>query len=96
MEHTLSTIVSLLSVIIEVAAILFAVIEFVKFKRQHYKSQIHELENKILAFYCEEDYMINEIVKLRNDGKSHKTVKVEFRKLAESHPDNKNKIRPKK
>ncbi len=89
-------IASLLSIIIEVAAIVFAIIQFISFKKQNYKDRIKDLNELVVAFQCEEEIMSEEIAKLRNNGKAAVTVRKEFRDFAENHPKNINHIRPKK
>lgn len=90
----LKTIVSFLSVLLEVGAIIFAIIEFAKFKRENYKNRLRNLKQEVAAYYCMADCMAEEIAKLRNNSTSIKTVKTEFMDKAVAHDDNISKARP--
>lgn len=89
----LKIIVSFLSVVLEVGAIIFAIIEFVKYKKENNKARVLKLRQEIAAYYCMADLMAKD---LATTNKSVKSVKTDYMDKAMNHPDNYARIRPSK
>lgn len=95
----LKIILDFLSVLLEVGAIVFAIIEFSKFKKENYKNRIKVLKQEVAAYYCMADYMAEEIFNERKSkgcGGNINNIKTEFKNKAKNHQDNIAQLRPSK
>ena len=90
----LHIIADFLTIVLGVGTIIFAIIEFVKFKKENYKERLRSLRHEVAAYYCMADCMADEIAKLRPNNPSKKTVKTEFMDKAVNHNENILKTRP--
>lgn len=93
-KEILEIITNFLSVILEVGAIIFGIIEFSKFKREKYKEQLSNLRKEVAAYYCMADSMADEI--RMYSMRSKKTIKSDHMNRAVSHSDNLAGVRPSK
>ncbi|MBO5540427.1 MAG: hypothetical protein J5980_05720 [Muribaculaceae bacterium] len=92
----LKIIVDFLALVLEIGTIVFAIVEFAKFKRENYNGRLRNLRQEIAAYHCMADCMAEEIAKLRPNSQSKKTIKSEFLDKAVNHEDNIARVRPSK